>query len=184
MKRKMIRYLDRAGLTIVIVTVIGGLLWIGGNSFTHKRQLQQEKDYAVREWTDLKLAEGNINSLKTARSQVQNDTANLFLRIPPHIEMGALIKKLHARMKERQITLATLQPQAPVSEELYTKIPIRLVFQGSFVQIYRFFYDMETMEQLLIPGKITISGPESAQGNCQVELTLLAFETKAPGPGR
>ena len=86
-------------------------------------------------------------------------------------------------MKERRITLAVLQPQTPVSEELYTKIPIRLVFQESFVQIYRFFHDVETMDQLLVPEKVTISGFRISPGNCQVELTLLAFERKTTGSG-
>ena len=184
MKSRLIRYLDRTGLAIVLVTVIGGLLWTAGNIVIHQRQLQQEKDLMVKEAAGLKLAERNLHDLRTARSRVQVDAAGLYRRIPLHIEMGALVKELDARMKERQITLATLQPQTSVSEELYTKIPIRLVFQGSFVQIYRFFHDVETMDQFLVPEKITISGSESPRGNCQVELTLLAFERKTTGSGR
>jgi Tfp pilus assembly protein PilO len=182
-KSKLIRYLDRTGLAIVLVTVIGGLLWTAANVVFHQRQLQREKDLTVRELAGLKLAERNLQSLRTERSRVQEDKAGLYRLVPPHIEMGSLVKKLHARMKERQITLAILQPQTSVSEELYTKIPIRMVFQGSFVQIYRFFHDVETMDQLLVPEKITISGSESPRGNCQVELTLMAFERKTTGSG-
>lgn len=178
MKSRLIKYLDRIGLAVVLVAVIGGLLWTAGSIVIHQRQFQQEKERMARELESLKLAERNLQSLRTARSRLQNDSADLYRRIPPHIEMGALVKKLHGRMKERQLTLAILQPQASVSEELYTKIPIRLVFQGSFVQIYRFFHDVETMDQLLVPEKITISGSESARGICQVELTLMAFERK------
>ena len=183
MKSRPIRYLDRIGLALVLGTAIGGLLWTAGNIVGHQRQLRQEKDLMVRELASRKLAEKNLQSLRAARSRVQDDAADLYRRIPPHIEMGALIKKLHARMKERRITLAILQPQASVSEELYTKVPIRMVFQGSFVQIYRFFHDVETMDQLLVPEKIIISGSESPRGNCQVELTLLAFERKTAGSG-
>jgi Tfp pilus assembly protein PilO len=183
-KSRLIRYLDRTCLVIVLITIIGGLLWTTGNVVNRQRQLQQEKDHMVKEFAGLKLAEGTLQSLGTARSGVQVGVAGLYRRIPQHIEIGALIKKLHARMKERQIKLAIFQPQSPVSEELYTKIPVRLVFQGSFLQIYRFFHDMETMDQLLVPEKITISGSESTQGNCQVELTLLAFERKNAGSGR
>lgn len=183
MKSRLIRYLDRTGLAIVLVTVIGGLLWIAGNTVSHQRQLQQEQDVMVRELAGMKLAERNLHDLRAARSRVQDDAASLYRRIPPHIEMGALVKELHARMKERRITLATLQPQPSVSEELYTKIPIRLVFQGSFVQIYRFFHDVEIMDQLLVPDKVTISGSEAARGICQVELTLIAFERKTAGSG-
>lgn len=183
MKSRLIRYLDLAGLIIVSLTLLGGLLWTAVNVVIHQRQLKQEQDLMAKESTDLKLAERNLRDLRTARSRVQDDAAGLYRRIPSHLEMGSLVKKLHGRMKERQITLATLQPQPPVSEELYTKIPIHLVFHGSFVQIYRFFHDVETMDQLLVPEKITISGTESPRGNCQVEMTLLAFERKNTGSG-
>ena len=183
MKSRVISYLDRIGLAVVLVTVIGGLLWTGGNVVSHQSQLRQEKDFMARESAGLKLAEKNLQSLRTARSRVQDDAADLYRRIPPHIEIGALVKKLHVHMKERRITLEILQPQTPVSEELYTKIPIRLVFQGSFAQIYRFLHDVETMDQLLVPEKIIISGSESSRRNCQVDLTLLAFERKTTGSG-
>jgi Tfp pilus assembly protein PilO len=182
-KSRLIRYLDRIGLAIVLIAVTGGLLWTAGNIVIHQRQLQNENGMLVREAAGLRLAERNLHDLRTARSRVQSDAAGLYRRIPPHIEMGALVKELHARMRVRQITLANLQPQPAVSAELYTKIPIRLVFHGSFVQIYRFFHDVEMMDQLLVPEKITISGSESPLGNCQVELTLLAFERKITGAG-
>lgn len=183
MKSRLIRYLDRTGLAVVLAAVIGGLLWTAANVVFHQRQVEREKDMMAREVSGLKLAESNLQSLRTARSRVQEEKAGLYLRIPQRIEMGALVKKLHGRMKERRITLAVLEPQASVSEELFTKIPIRLVFQGSFAHIYRFFHDVETMDQLLIPEKITISGSESPQGNCQVEMTLLAVERKAAAAG-
>lgn len=183
MKGRWIGYLDRAGLAIVLATAIGGLLWAAGHIVLHQRQLQQEKALMVKELADLKLAEGNLQTLRAARSRVQADAAGLYRQIPPHIEIGALVRKLHGCMRDRRITLASLQPQPAVSEELYTKIPIRMVFQGSFVDIYRFFHDLETIEPLLVPEKVNISGSESPRGNCQVELTLLAFERRTAGAG-
>ncbi len=183
MKSNLIRNLDRAGLAIVMLFVIGGLFWIGGNSIIHRRQVQQEKDREVRELQDLKLAQGNLHALQTALSQVQSEMTGLYGRIPPRVEIGALVKEFTARMKERQITLVTLQPQTTIGAELYTKVPLRLVFHGSFLQIYRFFSDLQTMEQLLVPEKITISGLDSPRGHCQVELMLLAFERKTVKAG-
>lgn len=185
MKSRLIRYLDLAGLAILVITAIGGLLWITVNSTGYQRQLQQENDMMTKEIEGLKLAETNLKSLGAARDRVQDGAATLYRRIPPRIEMGALVRNLHARTKERRIALTSLQPQAAVSEELYTKIPIRMVFHGGFEQIYRFFRDIEAMDQLLIPEKITISGSdadsESVRKGCQVEMTLLAFERKNTG---
>ena len=178
MTGKWIRYVDRIGLALVLAIAIGGILWTVANIVANQSELQREKALMVREAANLKLAEGNLQSLRLARNRLRDDAAGLYSRIPPRIEMGVLVKELHVRMKERKLTLALLQPQAPVPEELYTKIPIRLVFQGSFLQIYRFFHDVERMDQFLVPEKITISGSGSPRGDCQVELTLMAFERK------
>ena len=183
MRSRLIINLDSAGMAIILLFAIGGLLWIGGNSVIHKRQLLQEKDRASRELQDLRLAQRNLHALQTALSQVQGEMAGLYKRIPPQVRMGVLVRELHDRMKERQIILVNLQPQTAVPEELYTKVPIRLVFQGSFLQIYRFFYDLQAMDQLMVPEKITITGSDSSRGNCQVELMLLAFERKTAKAG-
>lgn len=181
MKSLRISYLDRAGLAILLISVIAGLFWNATNIVHRQRELKQRQELRVRQLEGLTLAEKNLRSLRVARGWLQDDTAALYRRIPQHVEMGTLLPKLHARMKERQIALEIIQPQTALSEALYTKIPIRLVFQGSFFQVYRFFHDVERMDQLLVPEKITISGSESPRGNCLVELTLLAIERKAAG---
>lgn len=178
MKSSLLRYLDRAGLAIVVLFLAGGLLWMAGKIVSHERQLQQAKDRAARELQDLRLAQSNLLAIQAALSQVRSEITGLNDRIPAHVEMGALIKELTTRMKERQITLVTLQPQTTIPEELYTKVPMRLVFHGSFLQIYSFFYDLQTMDKLLVPEKITITGSDSSRGNCQVELMLFALERK------
>lgn len=178
MKTKRIRILDGIGLAVLVAAALGGLLWTAGNMVLQKRQFQQENDLMARQRAGLQRADENLQSLRRASIRVQTDSADLYRRIPPDIEMGALLKKLQARMKERRIRLAILQPEPAVSEELYRKIPIRLVFQGGFAQIYRFIHDLEAMDQLLVMEKMTIAGSESSPGGCQVDLTLLAIERK------
>jgi Tfp pilus assembly protein PilO len=183
MKSTWIRYVDRVGLALVLAAASGGILWTGTNIVIQQRQLQRGNDLVIQEAAKVKLAEGNLQSLRTAHSRLRLDAADLYRRIPPRIEMGALVKELHGRMKERKLTLTILQPQAPLPEGMVTKIPIRLVFQGSFVQVYQFFYDVEKMDLFLAPEKMTISGSGSPPGNCQVDLTLMAFERKTAGSG-
>lgn len=179
MKSRMIRNLDRAGLAVVVLFAIAGLLWIGDSSVVHKRKVQQEKDRAVLELQNLGLAGKNLLALKGALGQVQSEMAGLYVRIPPRVDVGALFKEFTSRMKERQITLVAIQPQATIPEELYTRVPLRLVFHGDFLQIYRFLDDLQHIGQLLIPEKISLIGVDSPSGSCNAEMTLTAIERKA-----
>ena len=60
-------------------------------------------------------------------------------------------------MKKRKVTLVSLQPIASVEEKLFTKIPIKLMLKGSFVNIYNLLYDFETMNRMLVAENMTIT---------------------------
>ncbi len=62
-----------------------------------------------------------------------------------------------------------------VEEKIYTKIPVRLIFKGSFVNIYNLLYDLETMNRMLVTENMTISRP-NLNDSCQVDLTASVFQ--------
>jgi Tfp pilus assembly protein PilO len=68
-----------------------------------------------------------------------------------------------------------MQPMASVEEKLYTKIPIKLMLQGSFVNIYNLLYDFETMNRMLIAENMTISR-SNLDEDCQAELTANVYQ--------
>jgi Tfp pilus assembly protein PilO len=78
-------------------------------------------------------------------------------------------------MHERKIVLTSMQPLPTVEEKHYTKIPIRLIFKGSFVNIYRLLHDLETMNRVVVTEKMVISRSSLAD-KCQVELIASVFQ--------
>ena len=177
-----IKNLDRVCLALLVAAALGGAAWNAGVFVIQERRLHQEKERDSQEIRNLEQANRNWKAIQSSLSQLQPELADMNRRIPQKTDMGALLKLLHLRMKERRITMASIQPQTAVPEGLYTKIPIRLVFQGTFLQVYLFLYDLERMERLLVPEKVTIARSESQQ-TCQVDLTLLVFERKPTGAG-
>ena len=182
MQSKSIKNLDRACLAILVAVALGGLLWNAATLISHERKLQQDKERESQELRNLSQADMKKKTLREALNQMQTEVDAMKRRIPQKMDMGALLRQLNLRVRERRITMETIQPQAAVPEELHVKTPLRLVFQGTFAQIYRFFIDMETMDRLLIPEKVTITGLEKDR-LCQVDLTVFVFERKAAGAG-
>ena len=175
MRSRLIRNLDRACLAILVaLTLIGGV-WTATDFVTQKRRFQQEAARRIEEQKDLEKADANLAALRQASSQVRQEMAGLNKRVPQNTDMGSLIQELNIQMRERKLALTTLQPQPEVKEDLFKRTPIRLLFQGTFLQIYQFFYDVERMDRLLAPEKITITGLE-ADRVCQVDLTLQIIE--------
>jgi Tfp pilus assembly protein PilO len=179
---KRIKNLDRSCLAILVVAALGGLLWNGATLISQERKLQQDREREGQELRNVSQAEMKREGLRQALNRLQTEMAAMSKRVPPKTDMGALLKQLNLRMKERRITMVSIQPQAVVPEELHAKIPLRLVFQGTFAQVYHFFTDLETMDRLLISEKATITGLDKDH-LCQVDLTVVVFERKTAGAG-
>jgi Tfp pilus assembly protein PilO len=95
-------------------------------------------------------------------------------RIPERANMGEFLKKVDSLMKERQVVLIQLEPKPTVEHKLYTKISVRLLFKGSFVNTYRLIYDLETMNRKLVIENINMTKSNDDQ-DCRIDLTAAVF---------
>jgi Tfp pilus assembly protein PilO len=180
LESRRIKNLDRVCLALLVAAALAGAAWNTGVFVRQERRLQQDKERSSQEIRNLEQANRNRKAIQSALSQLQPELADMNKRVPQKTDMGALLKQMNLRMKERRIAMAAIQPQTAVPEGLYTKIPIRLVFQGTFMQIYLFLYDLERMDRLLVTEKVTISASEPHRMR-QVDLTVFVFERKPTG---
>jgi hypothetical protein len=62
-----------------------------------------------------------------------------------------------------------------VEEERYTRIPIRLISKGTFVDIYQLLCDLETMSRFADVEKAVIANKDGG-AECRFDLTTSIFE--------
>jgi Tfp pilus assembly protein PilO len=166
--------LDRTCLAIlVVVTTLCGY-WTVSYGNKQKRQIQQERELLSKRLKDLNLADTNLQRLRAVLDATRLELKTLNERIPEKTNMGEFLKKVDSLTKERQLVLIQLEPQPTVEHKLYTKISVRLLFKGSFVNTHRLIYDLETMNRKLIIEKIRISKSDNDQ-DCRVDLTAAVF---------
>jgi Tfp pilus assembly protein PilO len=182
--RLNVRNLDRLCLTMVILFSLGCIAWSLYNGVNQYRAVQQENERMSREQRDLNLAEANLQNLKAVLHGARDDIRVLNERIPESAKIGKFLKQLDVMIKARKITLITVLPQTPVKGSLFTKTPIRLVLSGSFPNLYRLLYDLETMNRLVMVEKLLISKPYGIP-ECRAELTALVYDSqKTSSEGR
>jgi Tfp pilus assembly protein PilO len=170
-----IKKLDRMCLIlVVIVSVICGS-WVVSRGIKEQRQIRQENNLLSKRLNDLNLAETNLQRLKTVLDATRKELQALNERIPDSANIGEFLKQIDSLMKEKRIVLIGLWPLPTVKERLYTRIPIRLTFKGSFINVYHLLHDLETMNRTLVMEKILITKSDIAQ-ECQVDLVANVFE--------
>jgi Tfp pilus assembly protein PilO len=170
-----IRKLDIVCLFLVLLaTAVGGYL-----SFRHaverRNEIHREKEIFSKGLKDLKLAESNLQQLKTALAVTQQELNALNERVPVSNDMGRFLNQLDSFLKNRGMALITLQPLPIEQEKLYTKIPVRMTVKGPFTGIYRLVSDLETMDRVVVMDRLSITKGDGSS-DCHADLTAGLFK--------
>jgi len=170
-----VKQLDRICLiTMVIVSLVCGYLVVNAGA-RQKRKINYENTLLSKKLEDLNLAETNLQRLNNILDKTKKELQYLNDRIPDTARIGEFFNQLDVFMKEREIALISVQPLPCIQDELYTKIPILLTFESSFVKLYGLLHDLEAMKREVTMEKIDINKSGMTKG-CRVVLTLNIFE--------
>jgi len=170
-----LKQLDLICLVIVVtVSVVSGYL-VTSSGAKKKIQVRQENEMISMRLKDLNKAETNLEYLNRILNSTRKELASLNEKIPESAAIGLFLKELDALMKEREIALISVQPQSCVKEKLYTRIPILLMFNGSFGKVYRLIHNLENMGRTVVMNKMTVAKSSMAE-ECRVNLTASIFE--------
>ena len=170
-----IKRFDQIGIFLVIIVSLICGYWVMKGTIKQRWQLRQENEIISKAIIELKSAEENFENLNTLLADTKTELDFLDKRIPRSVNIGQVLKEIDSFMKDRNITLVSLQPLPPVEEKLYTKIPIRVMFEGSFASIYHLLYDLETMNRMLVAEDMDISR-RSLDEKCQAVLTASVYQ--------
>ena len=175
MMKISVKTVDRLGLFLVIsLSLICGY-WAINDSLSKHKQLSQDNEIVSKSLDQLKSAEDNFKNINLLLSQTKKDLEFLDKRIPNSVNIGEVLKEIDSSMKKRKVTLISMQPMPGIEEKLYTKIPIRLMLKGSFINLYNLLYDFESMNRMLVAENMTISR-SNLDEDCQAELTANVYQ--------
>ena len=175
MMKISVKTLDRIGILLIIALSFTCGYWVIRNSVSKHKQLRQENDIVAKSLNQLRSTEDNFKNINSLMIQTKKELEFLDRRIPKSVNIGEVLKEIDSFMKKRKVTLISMQPMASVEEKLYTKIPIKLMLKGSFINIYNLLYDFETMNRMLVTENMTISRTNFAE-DCQAELTANVYQ--------
>lgn len=170
-----IKTVDRISLVLIISVSLASGYWVVNQTIKKQKQVRQENEIISKGIVELESAEVDFERFNRLLLDTKKQLESLDKIVPEVVNIGEVLKEIDFLMKKRKITLLSLQPQPKVEEELYAKIPIRLMFKGSFVDIYHFLYDLETMDRMLVAEGMSITRKD-LDDKCQAELTASVYQ--------
>lgn len=170
-----IKTLDRISCTIVVLASIVCIYAVASWGLKQQKLIQQENAILSKKLRDLNLAETNLQRLKTILGSTQKELKILNERIPDKTKIGEFLKQVDALMMRKEVDLISIHPQSIVEEKNCNRIPIRLIFEGSFTRVYQILHDLETMNRTVVVDKMQID-KSSNKKICRVDLTANIFQ--------
>ena len=170
-----VKTVDRISLVLIISVSLACGYWVINQTIKKQKQVRQENEIISKGIVELESAEVNFERFNILLLDTKKQLESLDKIVPEVVNIGEVLKEIDFLMKKRKITLLSLQPQPKVEEELYAKIPIRLMFKGAFVDIYHFLYDLETMDRMLVAEDMSITR-NKLDDKCQAELTASVYQ--------
>ena len=170
-----VRTLDRICRTIIVLAAIicgyAVLSW----GFKQQKLIRQENAILSKKIEDLNLAETNLQRLRSILDSTQNELKILNERIPDSTQIGEFLKQVNTLMEHKEVDLIRIQPQAIVEEKKCNRIPVRLIFEGSFAKVYQILHELETMNRTVVMEKMQITKSVDSK-HCHVDLTANIFQ--------
>jgi Tfp pilus assembly protein PilO len=174
--QKQITWCTRAQWTLgaVIVALTGGFYLFGYRPIT-QRQAQLQVQIAARQFelsdtgskahvlpqvaTEVKILRLKLEGSK--RLPKQNDLAQ-FMRDITQLSSQSSLKNFHVK------------PDEATRTELYSSMPIKLTFEGDFVNVFSFLRQTETMQRLTRTRSISLTskGDDDKSGTVKAELSM------------
>ena len=175
MIKMSVKTVDRIGLFLVISLSLACGYWVIKDSLSKHRKVRQENDIVSESLGKLQLAEDNFKNINLLMNKTKEELSFLDKRIPKAVNIGEVLKEIDFFTKTRKVVLMSMQPMPGIEDKLYTKIPIRLMLKGSFINIYNLLYDFESMNRMLVVENMTISRGNLDE-DCQAELTANVYQ--------
>ena len=158
---------------VVLVALCLGYI-VARSGFEKERALRQEKGRLEKAVEDVRLIDARIRDLESSLRQTSDELRRIDRQIPENAELGEFLKRVDQTVKKRGVLLVSIQPQSPIKEKLYQKIPVQLSCRGSFLSLYQLLQDLESTDRLTTTQKL-IMGKTDQQGICRLDLTALIF---------
>ena len=160
-------------LAILSVTLIAaGLVF---HSTVKRQKTIAEKNRLISQ--DLKNLESTAQKFKQLEAVLDEKKAELDTyndKIPETPEFGEFLDQLDRMMKQRNLALISVQPQAGVREKTLMKIPVRMIFNGKFIHIFEMIHALETIGRTVVMEKIDIAKSD-LDDTCRVDLLASIF---------
>jgi Tfp pilus assembly protein PilO len=176
-----LKQLDRICLaTVVAVSLFFGF-FVANAGIREKGRIRHQNEQLDKGLKDLSAAEMHLKRIKGILDASRRRMEHLNRQVPESAEIGEFLNRLDLFMARRSLSLISVQPLPSIRENLFVRIPVQILFKGSFADCYGLLQDLETMNRVVVVNRMNIGRNDKAR-ECRIDLTASIYERWRGGP--
>lgn len=127
----------------------------------------------------------NLNQFRREKELLEQRLQEALAELPNQKNVDELLQLFQDRAQKSGVEVLTVEPQEPVSEGFYARLPIPMSVTGSYHEIATFFDAVSRLRRIVNVSNIVMEQPKELKGRVVVSAKFLAtafmfVEQKAP----
>ncbi len=106
----------------------------------------------------------NLNQFRRERELLEQRLQEALAELPEEKKIDELLQLFQERARKSGLEIASIEPQAEVSEGFYARVPINMAVTGNFHEIVTFFDSLSRLRRIVNVNNILLDTPKDAGG--------------------
>jgi type IV pilus assembly protein PilO len=115
----------------------------------------------------------NLNQFRREKEMLEQRLQEALAELPNQKHVDELLQLFQDRAQKSGLEIATIEPQAPVSEGFYARLPIPMSVNGSYHEIATFFDALARLRRIVNVSNISMDQPKDLKGRVVVNAKFL-----------
>jgi type IV pilus assembly protein PilO len=115
----------------------------------------------------------NLNQFRHEKELLEQRLQDALAELPNQKNVDELLQLFQDRAQKAGLEIATVEPQPPVSEGFYARLPIPMAASGSYHEIATFFDSLGRLRRIVNVSNIQMDTPKDVNGRVVVSAKFL-----------
>jgi type IV pilus assembly protein PilO len=115
----------------------------------------------------------NLNQFRREKELLEQKLAEALSELPEEKKVDELLQLFQDRATKAGLEISTIEPQAPVSEGFYARIPIPMTVAGNFHEVATFFDSLGRLRRIVNVNNISLDQPKDVSGKVVLTAKFL-----------
>lgn len=170
----------KAAILIVIVGILCAAYYFMFYTKMVEELARRESEYdkVLSERASLKAIADDLENYKEQVEKLKIKFTEALEQLPDSKEIDTLLSNVNKLGEESGLDFMLFKPLSEVKREFYAEVPVKILVQGTYLDVATFFYKVSRLKRIINVTDIEMTEPKEVSGKMFVTTSCVATTFK------